>query len=198
MQAIWKNLKSYGALIVFFVICANPARAEIRVVDQVDVNSYVGLWYEFARIPNSFEDRDGRVCINVTAEYQVIGKNRLSVVNTCRYYNESGEYVVHPARGRAVIDNPGSNSKLKVDFIPVPILRDIIRWFSQPNYLIAGLGPKNTEGLYTWAIIASPDREYGWVLTRERNLNPEERIAIQSILLEQGYNPNDFIETLEP
>lgn len=168
----------------------------IQVEKNVQVDAYVGLWNEFARIPNRFEDKEDRKCINVTAEYQITGENKLSVVNTCRYYNKDGEYKVHPTEGRAVIANPGDNSRLKVDFIPVPILRDIIRWFSSPNYLVAGLGEINEGGQYSWAVVASPDRDYGWVLTREKKLSDSEYEKIKEILIKQGYDPNDFIETI--
>ena len=43
--------------LVFFAVCATvPAREEppLQVVSQVDINRYLGRWYEIARSPTGF------------------------------------------------------------------------------------------------------------------------------------------------
>lgn len=58
-------------LIVIFGI-ASPSRthaAELQTVEHVDLDRYVGKWYELARFPNRFERQCHR---NVTAESELL------------------------------------------------------------------------------------------------------------------------------
>ena len=76
----------------------------------VDVDQYLGKWYEIARFPNSFEEG----CVAVTAEYARREDGLISVINRCRQETFDGEEKV--ARGRARIVDAQSNAKLKVSF----------------------------------------------------------------------------------
>ena len=65
--------------------CAAQPRGVMQTVDTVDVDRYVGNWFEIARFPNSFQDE----CIgDVTASYATRSDGRLDVINRCR--TESG------------------------------------------------------------------------------------------------------------
>ena len=46
----------------------------------IDQERYLGLWYEQARLPNSFE----RNCVAAQAEYARRDDGLISVTNTCR------------------------------------------------------------------------------------------------------------------
>lgn len=50
----------------------------------VDLQRYLGLWYEAARLPNNFETD----CINVTANYS-LENGVVKVKNTCGYKDGS-------------------------------------------------------------------------------------------------------------
>ncbi len=51
---------------------------------SVDLSRYAGLWYEFARLPNKFEDTKSKTCSFVTAEYTLRKDGRVGVLNRCR------------------------------------------------------------------------------------------------------------------
>jgi len=59
----------------------------LDVVDKVDVQRYVGKWYEIALLPNSFEEG----CNCTTAEYSLIDSTTLRVTNTCRLDSTNGK-----------------------------------------------------------------------------------------------------------
>ena len=60
---------------------------KITTVDSVDLNKYVGTWYEIAKIPNSFQDQ----CVkNTTATYKINNEGDIEVVNKC--IDEKGEF----------------------------------------------------------------------------------------------------------
>ena len=49
---------SFCLLLSVIVICTailNGQRSDLEVVPHVDLNRYVGRWYEIARLPNRFE-----------------------------------------------------------------------------------------------------------------------------------------------
>ncbi len=144
-------------------------------VKYVDIKKYAGLWYEIAKIPNSFQDH----CIKgTTAKYSIKENGEISVINSC--IDEDGE--VDEADGVARIVDKKSNAKLEVSFVSFFGWRPF--W---GDYWIIGLDEN-----YQWAIIGTPNRKYGWVLSRTSKLENETMDKIFQILKEQGYNKNNF------
>ena len=47
---------------------------------------------------------------------------------------------------------------------------------------------------YQWAVVGTPSRKYGWILAREKKLSQEVLESIDQKLVEQGYDPLDFIK----
>jgi apolipoprotein D and lipocalin family protein len=144
-------------------------------VKYVDLKKYIGLWYEIAKIPNSFQDQ----CVkNTTAKYTLTEDGEISVTNSC--IDKDGE--LDDAKGVVRIVDKKSNSKLEVSFV------SFLGW--RPfwgDYWIIGLDEN-----YQWAIIGTPNRKYGWVLSRTPQLNQETMDMIFQILKDQGYNKKDF------
>lgn len=139
-------------------------------VAEVDLPRYLGLWYEQARLPNSFENG----CQFVTAEYGQRDDGLISVTNTCR--DAQGEERV--ARGRARPAGENGEGKLKVSFFG-PI------W---ANYWVLDRSED-----YSWSIVGEPDGQYLWVLTRARTITPEQRAAFERRITELGYRPPDLV-----
>ncbi len=149
-----------------------------QTVSEVDLNRYLGLWYEITKIPNRFQKK----CFqDTTAEYKMRSDGRIDVINRC--FTKEGKEVV--ARGIAKSVEPSTNSKLKVSFVRV--LGVQLFW---GDYWIIGLD-KN----YRYAVIGGPNRKYGWILSRRNSLSPEEWKEVKKILIDQGYDPNRFVLT---
>jgi apolipoprotein D and lipocalin family protein len=163
-------------LVMFLAVAALAACSQQPVyrtsteplpVASVDLERYLGLWYEQARLPNSFEEG----CQDVTAEYGTRDDGLISVTNTC--IEADGESRV--ARGRA---RPVGDGKLEVSFFG-PI------W---ANYWVLDRGQN-----YEWAIVGEPQGKYLWVLTREEALTPERRAAFEQRITQLGYRPADLV-----
>ena len=149
-----------------------------KPVDYVDLNKYVGLWYETARIPNSFQDQ----CVKgTTAKYTIKEDGEIEVINSC--IDEEGN--VDKADGVARVVDKKSNSKLEVSFVSFFGWRPF--W---GDYWIIGLDEN-----YQWAIVGTPNRKYGWILSRTPELEQSILNKIYLILKEQGYNPNFFVSS---
>ena len=154
---------------------SNSEKGEPVTVNSVDLQKYTGLWYEIAKIPNSFQ----RSCsCNTTATYILRDDGRIDVINRCTGKDGS----INEAKGIAKIQDTTTNSKLKVSF--VRIFGISLFW---GDYWIIGLD-KN----YKYAIVGSPDRKYGWILSRTPKLSHDVLDEIFVILHNQGYNQNDF------
>lgn len=148
---------------------------EPETVKFVDLKRYAGLWYEIAKIPNRFQKN----CTgNTTAEYSLMNDGRIRVINSCD--EEGGKRNI--AEGVARISDTMSNSKLEVSFFSILGIRPF--W---GDYWILGLDED-----YKYAVIGSPDRKYGWILSRTPRLSDEKLSEAWKILEKQGYNPKNF------
>ena len=152
---------------------------KFQTVNQVDLNKYIGLWYEIAKIPNSFQDQ---CAYGTTAEYKLLEDGNIQVINKC--FKEDGEADV--ADGLAKVVDKKTNSKLEVSFFSILGFRPF--W---GDYWIIGL-----DDNYQWAIVGSPNRKYGWILSRTQSLPDETMNKIFSILKDQFYNPDEFEMTV--
>lgn len=144
-------------------------------VERVDLERYVGLWYEIARIPNSFQDQ---CACCVTAEYTLRDDGKIEVVNACT----KADGKLDQAEGLARIEDRESNARLKVSFFSILGWRPV--W---GDYWVIGL-----DDDYQYAVVGSPDRKYGWILARERELEETVQERIFALLGEQGYDPSSF------
>ncbi len=128
----------------------------VKPVPSVDLQRYVGTWYEIARYPNRFQ----RSCAgDVTATYQTQPDGRISVVNRCR----RADGTMNEAAGVARPVEGGRNARLKVRFAPSWLSVFPFVW---ADYWIIGLA-----GDYSWAVVGTPDRKYLWVLGRSATLS---------------------------
>ena len=119
----------------------------------VDIQRYLGRWYEIARYEQGFQ----RGCEGVTADYTLRAGGGLSVVNRCR--KPDGQ--ITEARGRARIVDRTTNAKLKVSFFG-PFFGDY--WVLD-----------HAED-YSWSIVGEGSGRYLWILAREATPG-DERVA---------------------
>lgn len=173
-------------LAVFWI--GSPAQASDFQNDfEVEIDRYLGLWYEIARTPNDFQDntpkRDGErlgACKNTTAAYTLLEPGRIGVRNTCQRDGEDGGTYEEVANGIARLQDGTQGRKLKVAFGPW-IARFFQRLFTGggSGYWIYCLGPVNADEVYDWAVISGSDRDYIFVVARDRDVAPE---SLESIL----------------
>ena len=142
--------------------------SSLRVVDRVELNRYLGKWYEIARYPNRFE----RNCVGATAEYELRPDGKIQVVNSCHKGGLDGP--VDNIKGTARVVDTKTNAKLKVTFF----------WPFSGDYWIIDLDPE-----YRWAVIGEPRRKYLWILSRTPSLDPAVYDGILGRLPDQGYDP---------
>jgi apolipoprotein D and lipocalin family protein len=155
-----------------------------RTVQHLDLDKYQGKWFEVARIPNNFQ----RGCVSTSATYSLRDDGTVDVLNECTRDGVSKKKV--SAKGRAWIVDEASNAKLEVSFV------HFLFWWRifSGDYWVLHLGALNDEGLYSTAVVGEPRRRFGWILSRTPELSEEEREQIDRVLLDQGYDPQKFVD----
>lgn len=149
-----------------------PLLAEVRdvsvpmsVVGAVDLNRYLGKWYEIARFPNRFEAG----CQAVTATYSLNTDDTINVANAC---TKGG--VTEVANGKAWVVE---TAKLKVTFVP---------WLGSiaaGDYWILDVKPD-----YSMAVVGAPKGGFGWILARVPALSKGDTDRALKILAKNGYD----------
>ena len=135
---------------------------DLPTVEKVDIQKYSGVWYEIARLPNSFEK--GLEC--VTATYTPKRNGKIEVLNK-GFTDKKGK--MRTARGTAWVPDPAYPGRLKVTFF----------WPFSGNYYIISLDEN-----YRYVLVGDPSRKYLWVLSRSKELDS----AVYSRLMDQAKN----------
>ena len=144
----------------------------LATVAQVDLNRYLGEWYEIARYPNRFQQD----CPASKATYTLRPDGRIAVLNEC--WDADYHQVIRAVRGTARVVEPASNAKLKVTFF----------WPFAGDYWIIDL-----DNDYQYAVVGHPDRKYLWILGRGKNMDETLYQEILTRLAAQDYDPTRLI-----
>jgi len=152
---------------MFLTGCASNKMPELKTVAKVELSRYLGLWYEIARIDQTFQ----KGCVATTAEYSLKDDGRIKVLNKCRKETVDGKE--KSAEGVAWVVDKETNAKLKVSFF----------WPFSGKYWVIDLEPE-----YKWAVVGDPSREYLWILSRSPEMDDETYEGIMTRLKEQLYD----------
>ena len=131
------------------VACSTLPPDGVRPVTSFDINRYLGHWYEIARLDHSFE----RGLSDVSATYQLQDDGSVKVIN--RGYDTQRQ-TWKEAVGRALFIGDSRTASLKVSFFGP---------FYGGYHVIA----LDRQG-YRWALVSGPDRDYLWILARDKML----------------------------
>ncbi len=107
--------KKVIALLLFVMLAFTKSKAQNTVIDKTvvenfDIQRYLGTWYEIARYDHYFE----RDLVGVTANYSFRNDGKLKVINRGYKKNLNGKKT--EAIGKAKIPNKENPAKLKVSF----------------------------------------------------------------------------------
>lgn len=168
--------KAFAIGILFSSIAATAqqvqAAQQVQTVPYVNLNSFLGSWYEIASIPQFFQ----RNCVkNTVANYTVDNEGGIDVLNTC--INQKGELI--SANGKAKVFDEKTNAKLSVTFLK------IFDWVYtlQGNYWIIDLADD-----YRYAVIGDRHGTYGWIISRTPRIEEKDLVSAMNALRNNGYD----------
>ena len=176
MHLSMKHLRVMRYLYTFVMATILMATASCRAqsidrttVDNLDLNRYMGRWYEIARYDHRFERNLERCEAYYTLEPTGKIGVRNSGINT-----KTGLLSIADGKAKAG-KHPG---QLRVSFF----------LFFYSDYNVLALGEN-----YDWALVGSKSPKYLWILSRTPSL-PESTIEhILTIARERGYDTDKLI-----
>ena len=142
-----------------------------KVVENFDVNRYLGTWYEIARFDFRFE----RNLDNVSAQYSLNEKGNVMVLNS-GYNFKKRKW--QKAEGLAKFRGDKDMAKLKVSFFG-------------PFY--SGYNVVALDDNYQYALIAGKNLDYLWILSRTKNIPEEVKSRYLKTAKEIGYDTSKLI-----
>lgn len=158
-----------------------PAQAKskppLQTPAKVELERFMGLWYEIAYTPNPFEKQ----CVgNTTDEYSLLSPRLIKVINRC---DTQGKPFMAEGRSK-ILDDTGA--------IQRTTFLKLFSWIYLPlgDFWVTALDKD-----YQYFIVAQPSRRYGWIMGRTPSLPMETLQHLAQKLKEQGYDPCQFVTT---
>jgi apolipoprotein D and lipocalin family protein len=145
----------------------------LKTVNHVDIEKYLGKWYEIAAFPQSFE----KGCICTTVEYKLMDDGNIEVKNTCIKDGKVKETI-----GIASVDDKKTNSKLDVSFF----------WPFNGKYWIIALAPD-----YSYTVVGHPNRKYLWILNRKPKMDNMTYNHLVLMTAGKGFDIRKLVKTVQ-
>lgn len=149
--------KVYYPIVVFTILlqisCGNSAKTQsntMKSVEKVDLERYMGTWYEIARFPHSFE----KGLVGVSATYTQKKNGKVEVINQGYKYSLKGK--LKRAKGFAKVPDINVPGRLMVYFF----------WPFGGEYLILDLDEN-----YQYVLVGSSSKNYLWILCRNKEMD---------------------------
>nr|NLD41520.1 lipocalin family protein [Actinomycetales bacterium] len=152
-------------------------KREARSVPTLDLQRYLGLWFEIGRLPLRYEDDGAR---DVTAGYSLNEDGTVKVDNRCLDANDEPTQAI----GQGIPDDE-HDGRLEVTFLP-----EGLRWipFTKADYWVLKIDPN-----YRTALVGTPDYKYLWLLSREAHVDDATQREYLAEAEAQGFDLTKWI-----
>ncbi len=167
---IWSKM---GVIVsaLLSVGCSITPPDNVKVVNNFELNRYLGSWYEVARLDHSFESG----LQQVTANYSLRNDGGVKVIN--RGFNpEKNKW--QQSEGKGYFTGPTSRAALKVSFFG-------------PFY--GGYNVIELDKDYQYALVCGPDKSYLWILSRTPQLQPAVKQHLLETAQHYGFDTNKLV-----
>lgn len=167
-------LSLLSLLLISLAGCSQSSSAmkKHQTVKHLDLNRFMGRWYEIARFDHRFE----RGMQGVTADYRLLPNGMVEVINSGCQDSLSGKF--KQAKGKAKQPDSNDPGKLKVSFF---------LWF-YADYFVLEL-----DANYQYALIGSSSDKYLWILSRTPQLQDDILQTLLRSARQHGYDTEKLI-----
>lgn len=149
---------------LFLASCASNKLPPLEKVKSVDIQRFMGKWYVIANIPTFIEKNATHGIENYSWNEK---EQRIDVLFTQIKDGEKKEYTQ-----KAWIHDPSGN-EWKIQFF----------WPLKFSYLVLDLAQD-----YSWTVVGVPNRDYVWIMSREKTMDEKTYSEIVSRLKDQHYD----------
>jgi apolipoprotein D and lipocalin family protein len=151
------------------------ALAQTADTVPLDVDRYMGTWYEIARFDSFYQ----RGCVASSAEYSRQGSD-VKIINRCFDGSLEGKQKI--VEGKAWVPDAKEPGKLRVQFF----------WpFSGPYWVI------DIADDYSWALIGHPEKKSCWVFSRTPAMDDTLYQTLIGKLKARGYDTTRLIKPVQ-
>jgi apolipoprotein D and lipocalin family protein len=150
---------------------------EFPTVAHVDIDRYMGKWYEIARYPVPFEKK----CSATTAEYTLRPNGKITVVNSCREGAINGP--VRTTTGTVWVTDKNSNARFRVQMF----------WPFAADSWIFDLGQN-----YEYTVTGDPKGKGLWIFSRTPQMDETKYQEVVGKLKSQGHETWKIVRTPQP
>lgn len=178
---IKKKLSGIVLGVLCYCFAAMPLQAaELQAVDKVELDKFLGVWYEILSKPSSTTKRCNR---DITSTYTLNEYGHLLAERQCLDQDQKPLTFV----GEAYPVNEPRYSKFKLSFMP-----EAIRWLplGQNDYWILKLDEQ-----YQMALIGEPNKQSMWLLSRDPHPNQAVVQQYLNYAKSLGYKVDDVVYT---
>jgi apolipoprotein D and lipocalin family protein len=145
----------------------------LETVAHVELDKYLGKWYEIAAFPQNFE----KGCTNATAEYSLRDDGLIAIKNSCLVDGKP-----RIAEGKARVTDKKTNARLEVQFT----------WLPNGKYWIIALAPD-----YSYAVVGHPNRKYLWILGRKPVMDNMTYNHLVLVAASKGFDIRKLVKTVQ-
>lgn len=161
-----KKIFSLSVLLCLLGGCSKPT-VDNSVVNNFDLNRFLGSWYEIARFDHKFE----RGMEQTKATYILREDGKVDVLNT------------------GMKDGKHSKAKGVAKLTDTPALLRVSFWGPfYSDYRVMLL-----DSDYRYALVGSGSDDYLWILSRTPQLTPETKTLILAEAQKRGYDTDKLI-----
>lgn len=169
--AVWRPLL-FTLLAVFILGCA-ASGPPLELVEEVELERYMGDWYVIAFIPLGPE----KEATNAIESYELLDEETVGITYTFRKGSSEGPEKEYNAK--AFVQEEGDGAHWKVQFI----------WPLRFDFLVIDLAED-----YSYTVIGVPDRDHVWIMAREPKLDNATYDGILTRLAQQGYDTDNILK----
>lgn len=164
-------------MIVMCLLCGTMAleganKIDNSTVKEIDLNRYMGRWYEIARFDHFFE----RGLVGCVAEYSFRDDGLIKVVNTG--YKKSFDGKFKESVGKARVKDSGIPGQLEVAFF--------LNFYG--DYYVLELAPD-----YSYVLVGSSSDDFLWILSRTPKMKKEDLDFLLMRAQQRGYDISKLI-----
>lgn len=167
-----KIIPFFSSILLFSMFSCGQTEIVTNTVPELDIERYMGSWYEIARFDHRFE----RGLVGCMANYELQSDGKVKVTNTG--YKNSLDGKFKESVGKAYRPDDNVPGKLKVSFF--------LNFYSEYNVL--ELAPD-----YRYALIGSKSDSYLWILSRTPELSQDDLDFLLGSAKARGYDTSKLI-----
>lgn len=170
------------ALTMGISACAAQASLPVKSIENLDLQRYMGPWFEVAKFPNWFQRKCQR---NTQAIYKLQSAQQIEVLNKCT--TDTNEVI--QAIGTARPNGSGLPAQLEVRFAP--------SWMSWLPFTWGAYWVLDLDKDYQLAAVGDPSKNYLWILSRTPHVSEEAYAALIKRMAVMGFDITKLEKTLQ-